>query len=501
MAPNQADAGAASRPPREIVIAGLAVVLLLAMADMAVETFWSASPVRWWLVGAFVLHAAVTALTWRRVGWRTKATASAMVFGAVVGGTAWLPGGLIQGVRLAGQPTATLLSVLAAAGVMLAAIVLLRMPALPRALRWGMAALAVYGVAAFTYGLATRMPFPALLAGSSPWQRLPYMLQGTVIGGLVIVPLALVASVVSAGVPRFGVGSPRRSLYQAVALATSFWVILAAVPFPGSPGARASGGDGSAVGAPAGLPPISPLVPSPGLSASLESGLQIIDEGDRLAPRNRWDPTFVVQQLGRNPAALFAWVQRSTYWIPYLGMLRGPVGVLMDRQGNSADRALLLARLLQDAGHTVRLARGELPREQAVRLMPGLIGARPAGMTSAPPAQPPVGDGFVRTVAAESRVEPTRIAAAYHATRDANAGIVRELAGRVPTRLRASPKRFRCGHRRAMPGDPVSTPRFRPYVITGGYGARMARRGSTWTFWAPPLPRDPPASRPGRQSR
>ena len=54
----------------------------------------------------------------------------------------------------------------------------------------------------------------------------------------------------------------------------------------------------------------------------------------------------------------------------------GPCGVLMDRQGNSLDRALLLATLLEKAGHTVRLAHGELARGQAVDLLPTLVARR-----------------------------------------------------------------------------------------------------------------------------
>ena len=76
----------------------------------------------------------------------------------------------------------------------------------------------------------------------------------------------------------------------------------------------------------------------------------------RDAPRDRWDPAYVVKALGRNPDTLFAWVRENTTWIPYRGVLRGPMGVLMDRQGNSLDRATLLAALLVEAGHEARLA-------------------------------------------------------------------------------------------------------------------------------------------------
>lgn len=60
--------------------------------------------------------------------------------------------------------------------------------------------------------------------------------------------------------------------------------------------------------------------------------------------------------IGTNADALFAWVRDETRWIPYRGTLRGPQGVLMDRMGSHLDRSLLLAALLESAGHSVRLA-------------------------------------------------------------------------------------------------------------------------------------------------
>jgi len=106
---------------------------------------------------------------------------------------------------------------------------------------------------------------------------------------------------------------------------------------------------------------------------TLDLNLQSVEVGDKSAPRDRWDPDYVVNGVGRDPRALFAWVRRNTWWIAYRGVLRGPVGVLMDGQGNSLDRSLLLATLLQKAGHSARLAHGELSREQAGALLPDLV--------------------------------------------------------------------------------------------------------------------------------
>jgi hypothetical protein len=71
-------------------------------------------------------------------------------------------------------------------------------------------------------------------------------------------------------------------------------------------------------------------------------------------PHDRIDPAAVLT-IARDSAGLFGWVHDHTRPVSYDGALRGPQGVLMDRQGNSLDRSLLLARLLQLAGNEVRV--------------------------------------------------------------------------------------------------------------------------------------------------
>lgn len=121
----------------------------------------------------------------------------------------------------------------------------------------------------------------------------------------------------------------------------------------------------------------------------LDSSLRALEDGVRDAPRDRWDPEYVVAQVGRNPESLYRWVQENTSWIPYRGVLRGPTGVLMDRQGNSLDRALLLADLLRRAGHSVRLARTEIPIERAEPLLLELVAIRPGIVDLEPAAGDP----------------------------------------------------------------------------------------------------------------
>lgn len=95
-------------------------------------------------------------------------------------------------------------------------------------------------------------------------------------------------------------------------------------------------------------------------TTQIQRSLMAIEDGRRQAPRDRWDPQYVVDTVGIDPAGLYAFVRDNVAWVPYRGRLRGPVGVLMDRTANSLDMSLLLADLLARAGHQVRLAHATL---------------------------------------------------------------------------------------------------------------------------------------------
>src|SRR5262249_23027762 len=135
-------------------------------------------------------------------------------------------------------------------------------------------------------------------------------------------------------------------------------------------------------------------------------------------------------QVGRDPAALFRWVQRNTNWIPYRGLLRGATGVLMDREGNSLDRAVLLGTLLTRAGHTVRLAHGDLGRKEAVKLLPSLVAARlaPAPQDAEPTA---ASESEVRTVAAQYHLDGAAVERTLDAQQTAFERLVDTLNHRV----------------------------------------------------------------------
>src|SRR5437870_4922712 len=67
-------------------------------------------------------------------------------------------------------------------------------------------------------------------------------------------------------------------------------------------------------------------------AVQLQTSMTSIEDSDRDAARDRWDPTFIVQSAGIEPAQLFSWVKNNVTWEPYHGALRGPIGVLMDRK-------------------------------------------------------------------------------------------------------------------------------------------------------------------------
>jgi len=97
----------------------------------------------------------------------------------------------------------------------------------------------------------------------------------------------------------------------------------------------------------------------------LENYFSAVEDALRRIPRETFDPEAIIQKIGQDPVKLFEWVRDETGLVAYQGSLRGSIGVLMDRCGNSLDRALLLHGLLQLAGNEVRLASGRLSPEKA----------------------------------------------------------------------------------------------------------------------------------------
>jgi hypothetical protein len=142
-------------------------------------------------------------------------------------------------------------------------------------------------------------------------------------------------------------------------------------------------------------------------AVQLRNSMQAIEDGERDGPRDRWDPQYVVDQTGIDRNALVAWVRGNVAWVPYQGALRGVVGVLMDRHGNSLDQSLLLAELLRLAGHEARLAHGTLSPEVAARTLQRLT--QPTSSAAPPQAPSDAPSQSVASVAQDYGLERTKI--------------------------------------------------------------------------------------------
>lgn len=351
----------------------LAIVLYLVIADAAVETFMRDSPLRWWIAGTCVIYLALCSAAWRfmpklsrRVDWLTQAALSLIVLLALLSATAWMPGGLEQGLNLLGQPTAIVLAALTAIVVALSGIFLVRLHFVPLVGKIVAGLLALYGSLAFVFAIGATSPYVSLFHGQSQWTRLPIWLQGAVVGGLFVVPLTLLLEIVT-GLSRISRSKISGFAFKVLALGMSLVITIAAVRTPETYGSDV-------------------MESPPWLSTSDEklpqgeAGYQLVSERlnriyaaldvvNSKIDRSLFEVDALAARLGSDPATIFYFVRDDIRYEPYVGVLRGPLGTLLCRAGNSLDRSLLLAALLQKAGLTTQIASGNLNSQQAQTLV------------------------------------------------------------------------------------------------------------------------------------
>lgn len=101
------------------------------------------------------------------------------------------------------------------------------------------------------------------------------------------------------------------------------------------------------------------------VTGSVERLIAAAETSARALRRETFEVGAVARGVGVDPVKAFEWVRDHTSLVAYRGVLRGPTGVLLDRVGNSLDRALLLAELVRTAGIPVRLAHGQLSMDEA----------------------------------------------------------------------------------------------------------------------------------------
>jgi hypothetical protein len=365
----------------------LALMTQVALVDTATETWWSGSPIRWWIAVPAVLFVALSGWLWRPGGWAAKkwgapgaaawSVAGLLVLLAV---TAWLPQGQTSGVRMLMQPTATVLTFVTAAAVLLAAFVLFRavagLPSTARMVAQGVfLALAVYALASLGLAMREHAVYASLFQGGAAWQRLPRWLQGATVGGLLLLPLATLVALVSVVRGRSSGRGYRLGGPAVVLLAAGASISIAALRAPAFPAVHSQISEGATPETPREVSARWAALSEGTAAQQAQRRNEVATHLDRLfddlqrasgeLPRETFDPEAVVARVGRDPQRLFEWVRDNTYWVPYQGALRGPLGVLMDRLGNGLDRALLLARLLHGGGVRMRLAHVELDSEQA----------------------------------------------------------------------------------------------------------------------------------------
>jgi hypothetical protein len=374
----------------------LTFVVFAALLDAAIETVRSGARLRWWVAAVVGTYLTVCAcVLWRKTGlprqvaWLAGLTGSLVVFLGLLAGTAWLPEGSTRGIAMLGLPTAALLSVLSAAGTLIAGWVLfgvLRTVILTKRSQLSIAAVlwltVAYAVAAFTIAVRAGTAYRDLFHGESFARSLPTWIQGAFVGALVLVPAAIVASVIQAGVR----GIRRRTVggvnvQQAVALVATVAVAVAGLRLPTvatdvathPPETATVGGRGeTAVRLPA---PTRSYEESAAIVDRLMEGLaQIRAQIDR----TQFDVAALQQRIGPDAKALIDFVQKEIAFEQYPGMLRGADGTLMSRAGNALDQALLASALLQQAGYETRIARGELTEAQAETMLMRMAARRPA---------------------------------------------------------------------------------------------------------------------------
>lgn len=217
---------------------------------------------------------------------------------------------------------------------------------------------------------------------------------------------------------------------------------------------------------------------APDAATTLANSLRALQDGENTAPRDHWDPKYVEAQLGHDPARTFAWVRDHTYWTPYHGILRGPVGVLMDRQGDSLDRALLLATMLKDEGQTVRLAHGTIADGLAQRLAPAFLQARHEHIFGEKSHQPVPAPAFWDGMAQRYQLDPQAVRAALQSKADT---VVRE-SGTLLTRLNDQARRLAASI--GAPADDGTRANIaRAVSAFGDHWWVQSQSGRAWNDW------------------
>jgi hypothetical protein len=343
------------------------------LIDIAIETFLGGSPLRWWIALTPLLYIGAACIALRKnARWNVQFTMGLVLLLGATAATVWLPGGLEKGIRFAGQSTARVLAGITAAVLVIAVITILRATLVPLAARIAGIVLAVYGLAAFAMGAWQATPYARLFSGESFWHVLPRWLQGGMVGTLLIVPLALLIVLCGGLVRGKRSWSPQLVGVFLAALAISMSAIR-------TPGVTGQAGNESGV--------VQDAPPDPQALADASIVLKRIAESPEPAA---FSVDKTADQIGKDPASLFAYVHDHVRTQIYNGVLRGARGTLMGGAGNAWDQSLLLATMLRHHGREVRFEHAHLAPDVAAKIVDRMFtdAARPR-TPSAQPVQIP----------------------------------------------------------------------------------------------------------------
>lgn len=102
-------------------------------------------------------------------------------------------------------------------------------------------------------------------------------------------------------------------------------------------------------------------------SATYQEAITYVDEFSDLIhglqntlDRTQFDLDALIEKLDFDPAQIVQFVSDEIYLELYSGSLRGALGTLLARSGNSLDQSILLATLLKNAGYDAQISRGTL---------------------------------------------------------------------------------------------------------------------------------------------
>jgi len=107
----------------------------------------------------------------------------------------------------------------------------------------------------------------------------------------------------------------------------------------------------------------------PESKAQLQNAILTLKEIKSLIKRSEFELNPLLEALDFDGDEIAKFVASEIDFQQYPGVLRGAVGTLMSRAGNSADQALLLATLLNNAGYESRIARTTLDLATASQLI------------------------------------------------------------------------------------------------------------------------------------